>query len=78
MKSLPLTIIWSAKYRWLFSTEDTESNDAEDMNYQSFLRHMKHDKKVAAGTIRFIIPQGIGKAVVTSDVEQKLLKQLLD
>lgn len=49
----------------------------DDMDYSAFLRHMKHDKKVSAGTIRFIIPQGIGKAVVTSEVDEKLLKQLL-
>ena len=49
----------------------------DNMDYSDFLRHMKHDKKVAAGAIRFILPQGIGKAVVTSDVDEKLLKQLL-
>ena len=50
----------------------------ENMGYQQFMAHMQHDKKVEAGQIRFIIPQGIGKAVVTSDVDTELLKGILD
>lgn len=49
----------------------------EDMHYAQFMRHMKHDKKVESGQIRFIIPQGIGKAVVTSDISDDLLQDVL-
>jgi len=49
----------------------------EQMNYQSFMQHMKHDKKVKAGKIRFVLPQAIGQAVVTDDLDQELLTNLL-
>ncbi|GAA0858803.1 3-dehydroquinate synthase [Aliiglaciecola litoralis] len=47
------------------------------MDCDTFMQHMQHDKKVLAGAIRFIIPQGIGCAVVTKDVEQSILRTLL-
>lgn len=50
----------------------------DSMHYAHFMQHMKHDKKVESGQIRFIIPQGIGKAVVTSDVTDDLLKDILN
>ncbi|MFT6898445.1 MAG: 3-dehydroquinate synthase [Paraglaciecola sp.] len=48
-----------------------------DMNYDSFMQHMVHDKKVQAGKLNFVIPQGIGKAVVTPDLSEDLLRELL-
>lgn len=42
-----------------------------------YVKHMKRDKKVEAGQIRFILPQGIGKAVVTADVSDDMLEQVL-
>lgn len=50
----------------------------DSMGYEQFMQHMQHDKKVEAGQIRFIIPQGIGKAVVTSDIDSNLLKMVLN
>lgn len=50
----------------------------EQMNYQSFMQHMKHDKKVKAGKIRFVLPESIGQAVVTDDLNQELLETLLN
>ncbi|WP_102794255.1 3-dehydroquinate synthase [Bowmanella denitrificans] len=50
----------------------------ETMGYEDFMRHMRHDKKVQASRIRFVIPTSIGSAVVTDDVDEALLKQLLD
>ena len=41
----------------------------EEMGLETFVKHMRHDKKVKAGKIRFILPQGIGKAIVTDAVE---------
>jgi 3-dehydroquinate synthase len=49
----------------------------QNMDYDVFIKHMCHDKKVQAGQIRFVLPQGIGKTVVTSDVDPKILKTLL-
>jgi 3-dehydroquinate synthase len=49
----------------------------EKMDYDTFMQHMQHDKKVLAGAIRFIIPKQIGSAIVTQDVEQDILRSLL-
>lgn len=48
-----------------------------DMNYDVFMQHMQHDKKVLEGAIRFIIPKNIGNAVVTKDITQDILRSLL-
>ena len=50
----------------------------EAMTAQDYITHMQRDKKVLSGTMRFILPQGIGKALVVSDVTQGELIQLLD
>ena len=47
------------------------------MSVADYMRHMARDKKVEAGQIRFVIPQGIGKAVVTKDVTQPILDTVL-
>lgn len=48
------------------------------MDYGIFMKHMVHDKKVAQGTIRFIIPETIGKATVTSDVSETELRHVIE
>jgi 3-dehydroquinate synthase len=35
------------------------------------LRHLKYDKKVKAGKVRFVLPTGIGKVVIRDDVTTK-------
>ncbi|GAB2677464.1 3-dehydroquinate synthase [Aliiglaciecola aliphaticivorans] len=50
----------------------------EHMNYDIFMQHMQHDKKVLSGAIRFIIPTAIGEAVVTKEVEQDILQDILN
>ncbi|MFA3791807.1 3-dehydroquinate synthase [Aliiglaciecola sp. SL4] len=50
----------------------------EHMNYDIFMQHMQHDKKVLSGAIRFIIPTAIGEAVVTKDVEHHILQNILN
>lgn len=49
----------------------------EDMNYQTYVKHMAHDKKVQAGNIRYILPTGIGSAIVTDAVNTEILTQIL-
>lgn len=49
-----------------------------DMNAKEYIAHMQRDKKVLSGTMRFILPIGIGKAHVVSDVTQQELSTLLD
>jgi 3-dehydroquinate synthase len=38
---------------------------------------MRHDKKVQAGQIFFVIPKGIGKALVTNDISEDVLRVIL-
>ncbi len=49
----------------------------EHMDCATFMKHMQHDKKVKSGKIRFIIPKGIGHAVVTQDIDESMLKDIL-
>lgn len=61
----------------LLSAFDLPIKPPENMGYKEFVKHMCHDKKVQAGLIRFVLPQGIGKTVVTSDVDESILKAVL-
>ncbi|MBE1286816.1 MAG: 3-dehydroquinate synthase [Alteromonadaceae bacterium] len=49
----------------------------EEMNYQTYVKHMAHDKKVQAGNIRYILPTSIGSAIVTDAVDTTILTQIL-
>jgi 3-dehydroquinate synthase len=48
-----------------------------DMAYENFIQHMRHDKKVQAGQLFFVIPKGIGKAVVTNNISEEVLRAIL-
>lgn len=48
------------------------------MGYDAFMRHMQLDKKVQANKIRFVIPREIGHALVTDQVDEALLRNILD
>jgi len=48
-----------------------------EMGYDDFVKHMRHDKKVQAGKLNFVIPQGIGQAIVTSEVTDEVLRTVL-
>lgn len=50
----------------------------KEMNAHTYIQHMQRDKKVLSGTMRFILPIGLGKAEVVSDVTQEELCQLLN
>ncbi|WP_133470809.1 3-dehydroquinate synthase [Paraglaciecola marina] len=47
------------------------------MSYDDFVKHMRHDKKVQAGELFFVIPENIGKAVVTNKVSEDTLRSIL-
>lgn len=49
----------------------------DNMTTHTYMQHMGHDKKVLAGKIRFIIPTGIGSAIVTDDVTLDVLTPIL-
>jgi 3-dehydroquinate synthase len=48
-----------------------------DIEEQQYLDIMLSDKKARAGKIRFVLLQGIGKAVVAGDIDPELLSQTL-
>jgi 3-dehydroquinate synthase len=47
------------------------------MDYDCFMRHMRHDKKVQAGKLNFVIPTKIGAAKVTSQISEEVLRTVL-
>lgn len=49
-----------------------------EMGLDEFVKHMRHDKKVEAGKIRFVLPKGLGHAVVTKDVSDELLEDVIN
>ncbi len=49
----------------------------EDMGFESFVKHMKRDKKNIGGCMRFILPTAIGKSEMRDDVTDEELKQIL-
>lgn len=50
----------------------------DTMQAHAYVAHMQRDKKVLSGTMRFILPIGIGRAEVVSDVTNEELSRLLD
>jgi 3-dehydroquinate synthase len=48
------------------------------MQAPAYIAHMQRDKKVLSGTMRFILPIGIGRAEVVSDVTDQELSLLLN
>lgn len=46
------------------------------MGYAQFIQHMRHDKKVKQGAIRFVIADKIGHAVIT-ELPEPLLRDIL-
>lgn len=53
-------------------------NGPEGMSVESYMERMAVDKKALAGTIRFILLEGLGQAFVTSDYPPELLRQVLE
>ena len=48
------------------------------MDYSSFLRYMSVDKKVEAGSIRLILLQALGKAIISADYDPRLLQATIE
>lgn len=49
----------------------------KNMGLDSFLEHMKRDKKVLAGQLRFVLPTAIGSAKVVADVTTEVLANVI-
>ena len=50
----------------------------ENMTADDFIKHMRHDKKVRQGTIRYVLPTSIGKVDIFSDVTDEEIKNLIN
>ncbi len=48
-----------------------------DMSPEDFITHMRHDKKVRQGVIRYVLPEGIGKASVFSNIKDEDILNLI-
>jgi 3-dehydroquinate synthase len=48
-----------------------------DYRLPDLIQAMKHDKKVTAGKIRFILPKSLGKVLLTDSVSLSLVEQIL-
>lgn len=49
-----------------------------NMTAEDFIINMRHDKKVKNGVIRYVLIDGIGKAIVSSDLLDNEVLQLID
>ena len=49
-----------------------------NMDFQAFMKYMSVDKKVEAGEIRFVLLKSIGKAIITSEYDSKLLEATVE
>ena len=49
----------------------------ESMDFDSFIKHMRRDKKVLGGKLRLVLPTSIGTAEVFSQVTEPMLQQVI-
>ncbi|MCW8090931.1 3-dehydroquinate synthase [Alteromonas sp. ASW11-130] len=61
----------------LIEAFELPTSGPDAMTFEAYITHMARDKKVEAGQVRFVIPKGIGHAVVTKDVTEAVLRQIL-
>lgn len=66
------------RIRNLFVAFDLPVNAPKSMDFDSFIKHMRRDKKVLAGKIRLILPTALGQADVFSDVSEDLLERVIN
>mgnify|MGYP000392104200 CR=1 FL=1 len=62
----------------LLESFDLPVQGPASMNLESYLKHMKKDKKVLAQTIRFEQYKSLGQAILVSDVSEKELQKILE
>ena len=65
------------RIRDLFLAFDLPIEAPSSMDFDSFIKHMRRDKKVLAGKIRLILPTALGQADVFSDVSEDILEQVI-
>ena len=48
-----------------------------ELNTERIIEAMRHDKKIAQGKIRFVLPRKIGEVFITDEVSPRLLEEVL-
>jgi 3-dehydroquinate synthase len=48
-----------------------------DLEVESLVSAMQHDKKVSGGKVRFVLPRELGRVFITDDVDLSLVRQVL-
>ncbi|MDO6425582.1 3-dehydroquinate synthase [Thalassotalea sp. 1_MG-2023] len=61
----------------LLAAFDLPLEAPETMDFHSFIKHMRRDKKNIGGKLRLIIPNTIGQAVMRDDISEDMLQQIL-
>lgn len=61
----------------LFKAFDLPIHAPGSMDFDSFIKHMRRDKKVLGGQIRLVLPTQIGQADVFSQVTESTLEQVI-
>lgn len=61
----------------LISAFDLPISAPDSMDFDSFIKHMRRDKKVLAGQLRLVLPSDIGKAEVVSSTDDALLQEVI-
>ncbi|MCL1143546.1 3-dehydroquinate synthase [Shewanella gaetbuli] len=65
------------RIRDIFIAFDLPVEAPDSMDFNSFIKHMRRDKKVLAGKIRLILPTALGQADVFSDVSEDIIEQVI-
>ncbi len=60
----------------LLQAFELPTSGPSDMGFDTYMKHMRHDKKVLDSRIRFVIPTRIGKAIVTDAVSEQTLREI--
>lgn len=66
------------KVKDLFAYFDLPTEGPSSMNASQYISHMQRDKKAVSGSMRFIVPIGIGKAELVGDVSTNELHTLIN
>ena len=67
----------TCRVKALFEAFNLPTSGPDSMTKTDYIKHMKRDKKVEEGSIRFVLPRGMGQAVVTKEVTDNILTQIL-
>ena len=66
------------RIRRLLADAKLPLSSPQGMSAEDYLDHMRHDKKVKSGTIRYILPDKIGRASLYSDVSDAEVRNIIE